>query len=209
MNGLAREINLLKYITPVSRQNADIQAVLASETVELQGLWDALCNIFDNQFFLYMTDYGLSKWESVFDIIPKASDTLDNRRARIQMLIRGTRPYTLKHFQQILDDTYGRGEVTLVVDANQYQLRILLSDTFKQSFLELYDYTERIVPKNLLIYLEQVRISIAATYTGAVGCQFKAYEVYPPLAHDSEVKGTAYQGSATTTTSNIETFEAS
>lgn len=157
VEGLERKINLLRYITPVSKQNKDIRAVLASETVELQALWDALCEVFDNQFICYMGEYGCIQWETIFDVMPYATDTLEIRRNRILALIKGNRPYTLKKFQEMLDAVFGKGIVVLNLHSNEYELWVKLSGEHIYNLSDtqyLADTLETIVPKNLIIMLK-------------------------------------------------------
>lgn len=157
MDGITRKINLLKYITPVSRDNKDVRSVLNSETVELQALWDALCEVFDNQFIRYMGEYGCSQWEAIFNVMPYATDTLEIRRNRILALIKGNRPYTLKKFQEMLDAVFGKGTVVLDLHSNEYELWVKLSGEHIYDLSDtqyLANTLETIVPKNLIIMLK-------------------------------------------------------
>lgn len=157
VEGLERKINLLRYITPVSKQNKDIRAILASETVELQALWDALCEVFDNQFIRYMGEYGVKQWEHIFDVIPYAADTLEIRRNRILALIKGNRPYTLKKLQEMLDAVFGEGIIKLELHPNEYELRVRLSGNRIYSASDtqyLANTLETIIPKNLIIRMK-------------------------------------------------------
>lgn len=206
VEGLERKINLLRYITPVSKQNKDIRAVLASETVEMQALWAALCEVFDNQFFRYMGDYGLSKWEAVFDILPRSSESIEMRRARILTLLKGRRPYTLKKFQEILDSVYGRGTITLELKPNEYELWLNFDSqyTYKRSDAPyLLDTVETIVPKNLIVIHKIPQKVSVENHVAMLKSTVKTVDVYPAAVEQIQPESTFYVALAMTTTEEL------
>ena len=168
MDGIERTINLLKFLTPVSRDNADVQALASSETVEMQELWDTLCTAFNDQFIRYMTDFGLERWEEIFDVLPRADDTYDDRRTRILTLIAGSRPYTLKRFQEMLDGIFGAGNVMASVDGEKYQFRIDITGPLPTHPSDLFDFVEEIVPKNLELLYWMIKEAQLNIYTGSI-----------------------------------------
>ena len=167
MEGIERKINLKKFLTPLSRDTEEMQAIAETETVELQALWDALCDVFDNQFIVYMTGYGLRQWESIFDVAVKASDTLTKRRQRILQLLMGTRPYTLESFQDMLDRIYGEGNVKVRLWGNEYEIWLKLPGDFNYRARDVRDFAEVIVPKNLLIFMRNAKRVSGSQYIGS------------------------------------------
>lgn len=145
-----------------------MQALVGSETVEMQELWDALCTAFNDQFIRYMTDFGLERWEEIFDVLPRADDTYDDRRTRILTLIAGSRPYTLKRFQEMLDGIFGAGNVKASVDGKKYQFRIDITGPLPTHPSDLFDFIEDIVPKNLELLYWMITDAQLNLYTGSV-----------------------------------------
>lgn len=167
MDGIQRTINLKKFLTPLSRDTKELQELAETETVEFQELWNVLCDIFDNQYITYMTGYGLSQWEKIFDVTPKASDNLRIRRARILQLLMGTRPYTLESFQDMLNRIYGDGNVTIQLDGNNYEIWFNLKHDFDYRAKDVKDFAEIIVPKNLIIGMKNTTETAGKQYVGA------------------------------------------
>lgn len=151
LEGIERIINMRQYLTPVSRDNKDIQSVMDTETVEFQELWNALCDCFNNVYVKYMMQYGLSQWESIYKLHPHADETYADRRKRILAAFAGTRPYTLRKFQEMLDTIYGKGTLTPIVDGNKYLFNMQINWDFDSRLDNLHEFVEEIVPKNLLI----------------------------------------------------------
>lgn len=194
MDGIERTINLLKFLTPVSRDNADVQALAGSETVEMQELWDALCTAFNDQFIRYMTDFGLERWEEIFDVLPRADDTYDDRRTRILTLIAGSRPYTLKRFQEMLDGIFGAGNVKASVDGEKYQFRIDITGTSPSKPADLQNFVEEIVPKNLELLYQMIIQKKYPVYVGMALAQVGSSRMH--LSVPTKASGTAYAGIA-------------
>ncbi|MDY6267916.1 MAG: putative phage tail protein [Selenomonadaceae bacterium] len=151
LDGIERTINMRQYLTPVSRDNKDIQSVMDTETVEFQELWNALCDCFNNVYVRYMTQYGLSQWESIYKLHPHADETYADRRKAILAAFAGTRPYTLRKFQEMLDTIYGKGTLTPIVDGDKYKLDMQINWDFDSRLDGLHEFVEEITPKNLWI----------------------------------------------------------
>ncbi len=148
---LRRHINITKYLPAVTDKSTDMQAIMASENVVLQELWDTLCDIFQNQFIVTMTDYGLKQWEAIFGLVPKAADTLDDRRLAIYAKLRGQRPYTDKKLEEILDKMCGTGGYLINRDYANYKLIVKINLGVKSQRDAVAEMLEEMVPKNLLL----------------------------------------------------------
>lgn len=166
MDDLTRVISLSTFLPPVTRDSKDVQELMRIEDTELQALWEAMCDIFYNQFISTMTAYGLQQWEKIFDVMPKASDTLQDRRTRILQLLIGTRPYTVLSFQAILDNIYGPGNVTIHVDNDKYEFWMELTADMMRKNMSIREFAETIVPKNLLILISNTQNATLRQYTG-------------------------------------------
>nr|DAL98061.1 MAG TPA: tail protein [Caudoviricetes sp.] len=166
MDELKRTIDLLIFAPPVSRDSHDMQELYKTDGAELQELWDVLCDIFCNQFIRYMTGYGLKQWEFIFDVMPKATDTMQNRRRRILQLLMGTRPYTMRSFQAILDNIYGKGNIIINVDENKYEFWMTIAADMLSNSRDILDFAEIIVPKNLYINIRNVKRIEGMLYIG-------------------------------------------
>lgn len=181
MDDLKRTIDISLLAPPVSRDSHDIQELYKTENIELQELWDVLCDVFYNQFIRYTTGYGLLQWESIFDVMPKATDTMQQRRERILQLLMGTRPYTLRSFQSILDNIYGAGNIIISVNPDKYEFWLEIdADTLRKS-ADILDFAEIIVPKNLYINIKNVKQVGGSLYLGGVARHRNRIKITPYL----------------------------
>lgn len=114
-----------------------------------------MIDIFANQFIEYMTEYGLTQWESMLDIQP--SGGFPERRAEILKTLYGQRPYTLERFQAMLDAIYGQGACKLELNNDKYELWIDLSAGSVYQRDNVYNFAEIIVPKNLKLLFKNIK----------------------------------------------------
>ncbi len=196
IEGIERTINMRRYMTPVGRDNIDIQNVMDTETIEFQELWDALCDCFNNIFVKYMTEYGLTKWESIYQLHVRATDTIEDRRRRVLSAFMGTRPYTLKKFREILDTVYGKGAVIPVIDGDKYLCTFHLEGVKTSQLDELTDFIEEILPKNLgFLYAYTVEFENTMRLAFALD-QSKTVDLYPGIELNLDVTGKEAIGAA-------------
>lgn len=191
MIDLTREIDIAKFLPPVSRDSDDIQEIMRIENIELQKLWEAMSDIFYNQFIVSMTTYGLEQWEKIFDVIPKASDTFQDRRTRILQLIMGTRPYTLRSFQAILDNIYGEGNIKISVDNDKYEFWLDIADKLLYKALAIKNYAETIVPKNLILISSNTKNINLNLYVGCAMTSYFYTEIPADTSFNIEIEDSA------------------
>ena len=190
MIDLTREIDIAKFLPPVSRDSDDIKEIMRVENIELQKLWEAMSDIFYNQFITTMTEYGLSQWEKIFDVIPKSTDTFQNRRTRILQLITGTRPYTMRSFQAILDNIYGEGNINITIDNDKYEFWLDITDKMLYKALEIKNYAEAIAPKNLIIISSNTKNINLDVYVGSVMTSYFYTEIPADTSYNIAVDDT-------------------
>ena len=159
-----RDIDASELLTPVSRDSLDIQEIMRIHNVELNDLWNVMLDIFSNQFIKYATEYGLTQWEGMLDI--SSDGSFETRRNRILRELTGLRPYTLESFQNMLDGMYGKGGVRLELLNDKYELWFNLSADHIYRRNDIYEFSEVIVPKNLILLFKNVKEIKLKQYIG-------------------------------------------
>lgn len=146
-----RTIDLTKFLPAVTDQCNDIIKALESENIDVNAIWSDLCTLFNDQFIGYASNYGLTQWESILGLVPKYTDSLDDRRFRIFTFLKGNRPYTYEKLCKLLDYLCGKGGYTIALDTNAYSIIIKLNLGVKSQLTSAMEMLERLVPKNLLL----------------------------------------------------------
>jgi hypothetical protein len=146
--------NLIDYLPPFERNVKEFDAILTqAEQPEMVLLWDAYNDILNDQFIMDATENGVSRWEKILGIVPKATETLESRKFTILTRTSEQPPFTLTALEKQLETLCGAGnyEVTRDVSAKILYVRVALAA--KSNFNDVGVLLERIVPANMLIDL--------------------------------------------------------
>lgn len=160
---------LLQYLPPFMQGYKELIQIMQGEQIEIDTLWKALEDGLKDQFINDATEYGISRWERILGINPKATDILDERRFRILVRLNEDLPYTYRSLNQQLSALCGNDGYTIVLDANAYTLNVKISLVNKSNFSDVEELLDRIVPANLIVSLEVIynQHSTLAAFTHA------------------------------------------
>lgn len=149
------ERKLINYLPNVVRGFTEFQGITEGEQPELEAIWDATDSVLNNQFISTAGNLGLSRWESILDITPKGTDTLDDRRFRILTRINEELPYTLSQLRVILETLCGEGNYSAEVEGT-YHLLVKIGIAAKNNFNDVESLLDRVVPLNMAVTLLQL-----------------------------------------------------
>lgn len=147
------ERRLIDYIPHIIRDVKEYKAILNDgEETEVESLWTFLDYAMQDQFIMYSTEYGVSRWEKLLKITPKATATLEERKFTILTKINEQIPFTITTLEEQLKSLCG-GEQNYRVelDANAYHLKVLIAVAAKSMYDDIGLFLRRIVPANLTI----------------------------------------------------------
>lgn len=137
---------LIDYLPPVLQSVMEFAAITDAQQPEIEAVWDALDLVMNNQFIDTATEAGVKLWEQELGIVPLASDTLEDRKARILFQWNNHSPYTMKYLKEKLYEVCGDN---YEIELNDYTLKIL-------THLSVYGEIENIqtlsenIPANIL-----------------------------------------------------------
>ena len=109
-----------------------------------------------NQFISTAGGLGLSRWEKLLGIIPKGTETLEERRFKILSRLNERLPYTLPQLKNILETLCSAGNYSAEVMEGTYQLVVKIGLAAKSSFSDVEALLERVVPRNMIVNLLQL-----------------------------------------------------
>ena len=147
------ERKLIEYLPYVVRDYSEFQGLTAGEQPEFEQAWNRADELLDNQFVLTAGNLGLSRWEEILGIVPKATDTLDDRRFRVLTRLNEELPYTLPQLRNILQTLCGEGNFSAEIESETYELIVKIGLAAKRNLEALL---ERVSPENLIINLSQL-----------------------------------------------------
>lgn len=151
---MVREIDFLGYLPQIFKQVEEIQAIAHVETPILEGLWQAIEDILNDQFIVTATDSGLSRQEKMLKLNVPATDTIETRRFRLLSRYQEQAPYTNKVLKQLLDSLLGEGKYYYERNVAEKWLTVKLELTVKGQFEAVELMLERITPQNMILKVE-------------------------------------------------------
>ena len=140
---------LLGYLPEVLQDVRELRAVMDTEQEELARAWDAGTQALDDQFVETAAQSGVSRWERILDITPKAGDSLQDRRFRILARLNEQLPFTLPMLRQQLESLCGADGYWITLDGNAYRLKVQVALKAKSNFQDVEQLLRRVAPANL------------------------------------------------------------
>ena len=148
------ERNLIEYLPEFLRDIKENQAILTvAEQPEMVEIWNSVDNAMNDQFIADATENGVSRWEKILGITPKATESLDSRKFTILTRTTAKLPYTMTTLKEQLKSLCGEGNYVVAVDYRNYTLNVLIALAAQESFDDVEKLLKRTVPANMVINL--------------------------------------------------------
>ena len=94
------ERKIIDYLPPYLTVYKEIKAIMEAEQPEFEIVWPQAENVLNDQFVSDSSTIGIERMEKILGIIPKKTDTLDERKFRILVKLNEQLPYTLPVLEQ-------------------------------------------------------------------------------------------------------------
>ncbi len=147
---------LINYLPPVLQQVQEFQAINAANEPEISIAWDALAAVMANQFLDAADEWGVAVWERELRILPKGTDTMEFRKARIKSMWNTQLPYTLPQLRNILQALCGAGNYSADIAAGSYHLVVKIGLAAKSNYRDVQSLLQQVIPANLTLELAQM-----------------------------------------------------
>ena len=165
-----REVDLVSYLPPFLTDYEEINASLKAEDPEFRLVWNAAEKVLYNEFIATADEYGISRYEKMLDIYPLRDDTLESRRAKVQLRWISSIPYTERMLFEKLTAICGENGFIFVKKYNEYKIEIEVSMELFGQLEELENVIGTMIPCNM-ISLVKNKISYKIEETANVaGC---------------------------------------
>jgi len=144
---------IIDYLPPVLAGLREVKHIMNAEQPELELLWKNCDNALDDQFIEDMTINGIGRWETMLDIMPSATDTIDTRRFRIRTKLNEKLPFTLQMLRRSLRSLCGRDGYTVQVNPSNFTVIVRIALFADENFQDVKDLLKRMIPANMIIDL--------------------------------------------------------
>lgn len=145
------ERKLINYLPYQVREFKEYQGITTGEQPEFVLAWDYWQEVFDNQYIDIAGDCGLSRWEKMLGITPKATETLESRRITIKTRLNNFTPYTFRAFMRMLNYIADGEPFEVYLDPGTYLMRFVLQWEARGKIENLEYLIQEILPQNIAI----------------------------------------------------------
>lgn len=150
---MATDRLLINYLPQYMQDYMEMNAIMQAEQPEIDALWSSVEKAFADQYIVDATEYGVMRWESMMNISPKATDTLDERKFRILARLNQELPYTLVRLREVLTALCGADGFFIDLQAARYHIEIRLAVGNHNNYGEVQKLLNKMIPANLTQYI--------------------------------------------------------
>ena len=172
---------LVDYLPPVLREIKEFKAINGAVQPEIENAWADLGRIMNNQFLSTADENGVARWEKELHIIPKGTDTLEARKARIKAIWNRELPYTLpwlKNWLTGLCGSAGHSESVngYIIDVELDYNALPQANELAREILEMLKNAS---PQNMLIRISAALQAQSYIAHGVLTEMSRCVDIYP------------------------------
>lgn len=145
---------LINYLPEVLKNYKEFQKTFEAEEPEFENLQDELSKVLKDLFVEDASERGIKRWEKLLKIVPKATDSLNDRRFRIATRLIRKLPFTYRTLQQMLETLCGKGNYDVELRHNNYEIEIKINLVKNNNIMDILSLLEIVVPANLIQILK-------------------------------------------------------
>ena len=142
---------LIDYLPPALHEIKEFKVLMECGDTENTALKEKILKLEKDQYFLDATEKGIKRYEKMFGIIPKGTDTLEDRSFRVFARYNQQVPYTRTVLENKLITLCGKNGYKIQIDYENSVLILRISLTAKAMYEEVENYIENIIPLNMII----------------------------------------------------------
>lgn len=141
------------YIPSFYYANEQVKDINTNMVIEVKVLQEAIEDLL-KQFFIDTATWGLKDWERMLGLKIDITETLENRRARIKMALRGQGTVT-KDMLKNLCKSFTNGEVDIIENTDySFVIKFIDIKGIPGNISYVADAIEEVKPAHLAFYFE-------------------------------------------------------
>lgn len=148
-----RVVDIKEYWSPVVAESLEFTVIADAENPEFNYLWEKIYGLVDEYFVRSATEYGVQRMEKILNIVPLASETLDQRKDKIIWKLNLKIPYTMRFLKNILASMVGEENREVEHDNDTQVLTVRIKEGLRD-MTQLRKDLEKIIPAPLILKLE-------------------------------------------------------
>lgn len=191
---------LYDYLPPFLHTVHELMAIMQAEQPEFEALWQATDDVMNERYVDSATVYGVKRWETILQVTPKATETLEERKSRIKQRIGLILPYTLPWLKTSLATQFGADNYSVELDKYVLYLAVNPQDEDAENTLQnLLESLQEIKPAEMILraafrFVHGIKLGKVFSHylTESPACGALICDTYPSTASlgESYTRGT-------------------
>lgn len=144
----------LSYLPPIFSEIREFCAIGDVVDTFIAAAYEDVGGMLDGFFVNTAKGEWLKRHEKQYGVMPKSSETEDERRFRLMTMTAGELPFTMRNLKRKLDVLCGKNGYSVVADAGACSLSVSVSLSSEEKAGLLYDMLRRITPANLTLTIK-------------------------------------------------------
>lgn len=183
-------VNLARYLPGFLAADAQFHAALQSSTDEHERIRWLLKDIF-SQFTVQTATWGLDNWEEIYGLNHDETLTIEERRERLFIKLRGIGTITLDVMNKLVNSVVPGKDAVVVENVAPNAFRIDLN--IATAIPEIREVVEPYKPAHLIYTIAHVITTAGNLYSGLIVSKRKIINIKPPdTFHINVEPGTVY-----------------
>lgn len=158
--------NILQYLPEYLQEIREYKEICSTEDIELEQLENKIEEVIKEVNVQTASDYGLSRYEKIFNIVNTTTD-IDERRFKVRSKLINQLPFNMKWLNNKLKNLVGEDNYKIVLDAEKYTITVQISHIFPDIANVLINDFSKQFPANLVIIINLFQTEAANLYVGA------------------------------------------
>lgn len=177
---------LASYLPSILLETYEFPLLCRTEQPEIDALHRASDEVLEAQFVATASARGLERYERIWGIFSRDTDSLEERRLRLLSRMSMQLPYTLRRLREMLTLLCGSDGFTLKLVYESYALVVRVELSARKQLGEVEALLRRMVPANLALDFSLNYPHF--TSVGVIGCMGKGYmeTALPEIAYRME-----------------------
>lgn len=141
---------LQDYLPPILLETCEFPLLCLTGQAEIDALIEGTAGVMNSQFVTTAPLRGIERYERIFGLVSKDTDTIEERRARILAKMNRSLPYTIRRLRQMLAALCGEDGYSVDLQHNAYHMTVHMPEAVQGNQDAVYELLMGVVPANIL-----------------------------------------------------------
>lgn len=180
-------VDVLRYLPDFLAEDKSFKTVQEGLSREHEKLRLRLDKLADQLFIPTAGEEGISSWERVIGLIPRADEGLEARRRAVLLWLQSNQVSTVEFMRRLAARYYPDDANVQIEEHNEGDYFRILAESFAMDYRGLLDAMEIYKPAHLGLEIHSNIDTSAAIYFGSVTGSYNVYTIAPAMAADTDL----------------------